>query len=29
MNKLSLAFVVLATVGLSACSSFQKDENAL
>ncbi|AWP53451.1 TPA: hypothetical protein ACPI87_001653 [Haemophilus influenzae] len=28
MNKLSLAFVVLATVGLSACSSFQKDENA-
>lgn len=28
MKKLSLALAVLAAVGLSACSSFQKDENA-
>ncbi|WP_114891847.1 hypothetical protein [Haemophilus haemolyticus] len=28
MKKLSLALAVLAAVGLSACSSFQKGENA-
>ena len=28
MKKLSLALAVLAAVGLSACSSSQKDENA-